>query len=262
MVVQQDLRYAEVGKRPLSFDLFRADDSSTLPLVVMIHGGGWISGDRYDFLEEAQVFAAAGFAAATVEYRLAPLHPYPAAVADVMAFVRYARGNAAELGIDPERIGAMGVSAGGHLAAMLGVAGKRPTADDHTSGGETRRIQAVVDLCGITDITHPEGRHFPVAWEFLRQFMGCAYSGNEETWREASPLCHVTPEAASFLIMHGREDDIVPLEQSHRLKEALEGAGVQADLHVLPGEGHGFTHPTWLELRGVALEFLSNKLRV
>ena len=156
MIVLPNQVYAEPGGIPLTFDFFRPDNGVP-PLLVFLHGGGWISGDKSMYREEAVWFAERGFACACISYRLAPLHPFPCAVEDALAFVRYARNEAEELQIDANRIGAMGNSAGAHLAAMLGVL--------------PDRVQAVADVCGITDLTNPRDVHLPIAMAFLEQFM-------------------------------------------------------------------------------------------
>src|SRR5436190_24123355 len=103
-MLQLEPIYASPGGIPLRYDFLRPAAPGIHPLIVFIHGGGWISGDRTDFRTVADVFVKQGYAAALIQYRLAPLHPFPAAVEDVQAFVRYARENAEELGIDPNRI--------------------------------------------------------------------------------------------------------------------------------------------------------------
>ncbi|MBX7133638.1 MAG: alpha/beta hydrolase [Fimbriimonadaceae bacterium] len=245
MIVLPNQVYAEPGGIPLTFDFFRPDNGVP-PLLVFLHGGGWISGDKSMYREEAAWFAERGFACACISYRLAPLHPYPSAVEDALAFVRYARAEAEELQIDANRIGAMGNSAGAHLAAMLGVL--------------PDRVQAVVDVCGITDLTNPRDVHLPIAMAFLEQFMGCSHDGNEAKWAEASPITHVNPASAPFLIIHGDMDDVVPLEQSRSFHSRLGQAGVSSELKIMPGEGHSFSWEAWVAIRELSLKFFEREL--
>lgn len=242
MIVLPNQEYARPGGLPLSYDLIRPD-TGVPPLVVFIHGGGWISGDRSMYRDEAIWLAEKGYACALVDYRLAPLHPYPAAVDDVCTFLAFARREHEDLQIDPQRIVSFGNSAGGHLASMMGVLGPD-------------RANAVVSLSGISDLTNPDDAHLPIAMAFLEQFMGCSYVGNEDRWREASPMTHVTPEAPPFLIMHGDLDDIVPLTQSERLRDHLSAQGVPVEFGRLAGEGHSFTWEGWKRIRERYVGFL------
>jgi acetyl esterase/lipase len=246
---QFDQVYAEPNGIPLRFDLFRPDSAGLAPLVVCIHGGGWISGEKEGMHEVAQLLARRGFAAACPQYRLAPLHPFPAAVEDVLAFVTFARANSEELGLDPQRFASLGNSAGGHLAAMAGL-----------SKYADSRVQAVVDICGISDLTDPHSQHFPVSLGFLEQFMAQPFEGNEELYRLASPLYQVEPNAADFLLVHGEQDDIVPFGQSVALQEALKKVGADVRLHILPNEGHALSWDGWKYTERALLEFLEEKL--
>lgn len=241
----------------LRYDFFRPEGEGPFPLLVFIHGGGWISGDKSDFRDEALWFTEQGFATACIQYRLAPVHPFPAAIVDCQRFVQFARQESREFGIDPDRLGAFGSSAGGYLATMLGLLGEpiRPT-----GLGADPRVQAVVDFCGITDLTHPRERHFPIAWSFLEAYVGGPWSECPERWEEASPIRYVDAGAAPFAIFHGLEDDVVPIEQSRELAARLRDAGVPVELHEFPGEGHGFSWPSYLRAREIALRFLRTHL--
>lgn len=248
-VIQRNLSY-DPDLRARQFDFMRPAGEDVVPLVVLIHGGGWISGDRSSFESELPFFVEQGLACATISYRLAPLYPFPAAVSDVLAFLAHARTHAAELGIDPSGIVVMGNSAGGHLACMAGLC-----TTDPATGETVQPANGVVSICAITDLRQPETNHFPVAASFLEQFMGGWIGGQEDKWALASPICHVAEGAPPFLIFHGTEDSIVPTAQSQHLYAALCQAGVPAELHVLPGEEHGFTYDAWMKMRDMAAEF-------
>jgi acetyl esterase/lipase len=205
-----------------------------------------MSGDKTMYRDEAAWLAPQGFACACISYRLAPEHRFPAAVADAQSFVAHARANAEELAIDPQKIVAFGNSSGGHLACMLGLCEKYMGVDKPTTDW---RANAVVDICGITDLTDPDAKHFPIAWYFLEQFLGGPYQGFERIYAEASPVTHIGNRKVPFLIVHGDQDDIVPLDQSGRLYEALKKAEFEVSLHVLTGEAHAFSYDAWLEIR-------------
>ena len=252
-----DQVYSSPSGVPLRFDLLAPESSEPLPLVICVHGGGWISGDKEDMHEIVSLLAANGYAAAAPAYRLAPLYPFPCAVQDVMAFVRYARANAGELNIDASRIASLGNSAGGHLASMLGVLDRLP---DEAADAPPARVQAVVDLCGISDVDDPRVQENPIAWSFLERLMEVPHEGNEEKYRLASPVSHVDAHTAPFLIIHGEADDIVPIEQSERMAAALRGHQVPVEFISLPDEGHGFSPQAWPLLVQNALEFLGRTI--
>jgi acetyl esterase/lipase len=254
----RDEVYSSPAGVALHFDLLAPESSHPLPLVVCIHGGGWISGDKGDMDDIVSLFASNGYAAAAIDYRLAPLYPFPAPVLDSLNFVRYARANAAELNIDPNRIASFGNSAGGHLASMLGVLDRlAPHEDESMTSG---RVQAVVDLCGISDVNDPQVQHNPIAWSFLEHLMEVQYAGNEDRFKAASPVSHVDKHSAPFLIIHGEEDDVVPIDQSERMAAALRGHSVPVEFIRMTGEGHAFTYEAWPFLAQAALDFLGKTL--
>lgn len=252
-----DQVYSSKGGVSLRFDMLSPEGDGPHPLVVCLHGGGWISGEKSDIHEIVSLLAGQGFAAAAPQYRLAPLYPFPAAVLDAMAFVRYARENHQELNIDAKRIGSMGNSAGGHLASMLGVLDRLPGEEPETPSA---RVQAVVDLCGISDVNDPRVQHNPIAWSFLEQFMEVGFEGNEDRYRLASPVSHVDSHAAPFVIFHGDADDVVPVDQSERMAAALRGHQIEVDYHCLPGEGHSFSYKSWPFIAQTAVQFLKRHL--
>lgn len=250
-MVLRDQKYPVEGGS-LSFDLIRPNGEGPFPLVVFLHGGGWISGDRTMYRDEAVWLAPQGYACACIEYRLAPLYPFPTPVADAQAFVQFARSNAAELAIDPEQITAMGNSAGGHMALMLGLCPNRLDATDAT----IEPVNSVVAICPISDMEAPTDVHFPIAMSFLEQFMDGPYSGNEETWRRASPVSYLDQCRGRFLVLHGSDDDVVPVDQSRRLFERMRALECDIKYVELPGEMHSFTYPGWERIRSEVLAFL------
>ena len=225
-----DQPYSEQDGVTLQYDLLRPDTQDVLPLVICIHGGGWISGCKEDAREFAIGLAKHGFAAACPSYRLAPLHPYPAAIEDVRSFARFVRQEADAWMIDPGRIGSIGLSAGGHLSAMLGL-----------STDPMERVEAVVDISGLTDLTRPNEQHFPIAWGFLEQFMGVPYDGNEKLWESASPLWQLREGLPPFYVIHGVDDDVVPVAQSDVFVSALKRLGNTVEYLRVPGEDHGYS---------------------
>ena len=210
------------------------------PAVICIHGGGFRAGKREGYDGLCMRLAQHGYVAMTVSYRLAPKYPFPAAIHDVKAAVRWARANAAKYHIDPARIGVTGGSAGGHLAQFLGVTGD--VKEFEGSGGnadQSSKVACVVNVYGPSDFTRSYGKSVDAA-EVLPLFLG----GNLETARpqhiRASPLNWVTPNAAPTLCIHGTDDRYVAHEQAEWMVDRLRACGVEADLLTLPGAGHGF----------------------
>src|SRR5262249_6846987 len=181
-----------------------------------------------------------GYVAITITYRLAPKYPFPATVHDVKAAVRWARAHAGKYGINPERIGVMGGSAGGHLAQFLGVTADVKEFDGAGGNAEqSNKVACVVNFYGPSDFTKSYGKSVDAA-EVLPLFLGGDMDKARPKHVRASPLYWVTPNAAPTLCIHGTEDKYVAHEQAVWLVEKLKAAGVEADLLTLPGAGHGF----------------------
>lgn len=223
-----DQPYGSAGSAALRYDAILAEGNK-VPAIVCIHGGGWVSGESSDMHDVAEYFSEKGFAAFCPQYRLAPLYPYPAAIQDIEHMLLFLRENADQLNILPDSIGVIGNSAGGHLSAMAGL-----------SVNEAARANAVVDICGLTDLTNVKENHPPISWDFISQFMAGAPT-EDPRWIEASPIYRIVEGAPPFMIFHGEEDDVVYVDQSIRFHRALFDAGVDAKIELLPGEGHSFT---------------------
>ncbi len=210
------------------------------PTVLCIHGGGFRAGKRDSYDALCVKLAERGYVAATMTYRLAPKHKFPAAVHDTKAAVRWLRANAATYKINPDKIGVTGGSAGGHLAQFLGVTADVPQFEG--KGGnpaQSSRVNCVVNVYGPSDFTKSYGKSVD-AHEVLPLWLG----GNLETARvihiQSSPLYWVTPNAAPTLCIHGTEDKYVAHEQAVWLIDKLKAATVEAELLTLEGAGHGF----------------------
>ncbi len=241
---EKEVEYSNPADQHLKLTLCRPKQIDGLaPAVVFIHGGGWSGGHRDRWQGACEELARRGFVAVTVTYRLAPAFPFPAAVEDVQAAVRWLRANAERLKINPTRIGAAGDSAGGHLAQCLGVGVDTrlaaPPPADHPSGAgdQPTRVQCVVNIYGPNDMTRMKGPHVDGV---LKNFLGGDVEAARHRYVLASPFDWVTPEAAPTLIIHGTKDDIVPYEQATIMQERLKGVNVEVELLTLEGAGHGF----------------------
>lgn len=246
--VETDIVYATVDDVDLTLDLYLPASTGPHPAIVLVHGGGWRAGDKSSWNDEALRFAEDGYVGISINYRLAPAHPFPAAVEDTKAAVRWLRSHAAELGVDPLRIGAIGGSAGGHLVAMLGLTdgseGLEGTSGDLTISS---RVQVVVDYFGPSDLTRTGRLQDPAVVAFLG---GTCAEKPFACWK-ASPVNYVSPDDPPFLIVHGTGDPRVPFVQSVLLRDALRAVGVEVDLLALEGAGHGW--PTGSEYYETAL---------
>lgn len=246
--VRAGLPYAALpGSRPLELDLWLPPEHpEPAPVALFLHGGGWQSGSRHQTgpalagmrpspFERA---ARAGIAVASADYRLSGEARWPAQLHDAKAAVRWLRARASELGIDPRRIAAWGESAGGHLAALLGL-----TADDHALEGEIGVTGPSSAVCGVIAWYAPTDLSAAAAGPARRDTPEARLLGSEPAAvpgiaRQASPVSHVTPAAPPFLLLHGAADRLVPWQQSQRLHQALAAAGCTAELTVYDGAGH------------------------
>jgi acetyl esterase/lipase len=251
--------YGEAGGKSLLLDVYRPAGLKTIrPGVILIHGGGWVEGDKSAMRDMANKFAKAGYVAISVGYRLAKddASRYPAQVDDVRRAVRWVRANANRLGVDPNRLGAFGPSAGGHLVAMLGTT-------DEPEQGVSSRVTCVVDCCGPSDFTDKSSPALgPVIAHLVPNLFGKTRLQAPDAYKDASPVHHADARSAPTLIIHGTADDIVPIDQSRRLRDALQKAGVEVKLVEIPGEGHVFQKPGSGELLlKETLEFLGRHLK-
>ena len=253
--VDKDIVYREAAGEQLKFDFYRPvkTDDGPSALVVVIHGGAWMSGKRQDMDALCQAIAKEGMAAATVSYRLAPKHRWPAMLEDVQAAVRFFRANAAEFAVDPDRIGAAGGSAGGHLALLLGFT-------DAPAAGTSSRVQAVFNIFGPTDLSQDFDPQ--IADQVAFAVIGKKYADAGEEVRKFSPLSYVGKESSPVFTIHGSEDKLVPVKQAERLREALKEAGVESETVIVEGMGHAvdMTKPGVPQAMESGVKFLKKRL--
>ncbi len=239
LLSESAVAYAQADPQQV-MDIVRPREPGRRPAILAIHGGGFRAGSRKGYEATCVTLAQHGYVCATADYRLAPAAPFPAAVHDVKAAVRYLRANAPRLGIGPDKIGVMGGSAGGHLALFLGVTGNVPEFEgDGPNKGESSRVAAVVDYFGPSDLTKSYGRSVDAA-EVLPLFLGGDLAHARAMHLRASPLNWVTPDAAPTLAIQGTKDRYVNYEQSVWMIERLLAVGVAAELESIEGADHGF----------------------
>ncbi len=248
MTVVSDLVYASPNGSPQALDVYRPKTPGSPPLVVLVHGGGWSSGDKQGYRQVATRLTKAGYVAASVNYRLVPAeggNTFPTQISDVRCAVRWLRAHATEHGIDASRVGALGGSAGAHLVAMLGVGDAASGLDDGTCPAELA-AQPVSVKAVVGDYTPTDFRD-PKVWADNKNggsgvvdMLGSAIEDAPAVAALASPITHVSASSAPFFLAHGTADTTVPVEQSRTFRTALQGAGGKVTLIELPGVGHGF----------------------
>ncbi|NIB99278.1 alpha/beta hydrolase [Halobacterium sp. R2-5] len=267
----EGLTYAERDSGELKLDLYLPDSEEPTPLVVFVHGGGWLVNTRKDTPDLEEYFVSRGYAMATVDHRLSeipedvdpiispspdnpvPRGTFPDHIVDVKAAIRWLRGHADEYNLDPERVATWGSSSGSHLAVLAGTAGDVEEIEGDVYDiektvypGESGRVQAVVGWYTPTDFLKMDpqldGKGFshdaPNSPESL--LVGGQITENEELVERADPITYVDPDDPPFLLMHGRQDVTVPYQQSTILYDALSEACVDTTYYELHDLGHGF----------------------
>lgn len=256
---------------PLHLDLMVPEPSpaAAVPAVIYLHGGGWRAGTRREGWAPwlSPLLAAHGFVAANVSYRLTDQAPFPAQIHDVKAAVRFLRANAATYGIDGDRIGVWGDSAGGHLASLLGVGGPASLEGPCGWPSESSAVQAVVTRCAPADFDWTlTGDN-----EIISALFGGAPRQRPDLVRTAGPVHHVAAGQAvpPFLIVHGTRDETVPFASAEAFASALRNAGADVTFHPVEGVHHNllpdelapWTDHPWTDLGEQALHFFDRHLR-
>ena len=240
VTTENDVVYSKVGDNELKLDIARpAEGDGPFPAVFVIHGGAWRQGNKSDTRPALAEFAKRGYVAVSPQYRFCPKERFPAQVHDAKAAVRWIKAHAKDYKVDPMRIGAMGFSAGGHLALMLGLTAPADGLEGEISeGSPDSKVQAVVNYFGPTDLAANDFPDFTKP--LIRDFIGGPASDKPEETAKASPLTHVSKDDAPVLTFHGTKDPLLPHSQAVKLADALTAAGVPGRVELLVGEGHGW----------------------
>ena len=243
-----DLTYAKYGDRSLEMDVYRPKGvRGALPAVVCIHGGGWAKGNRTSHGKIARALATRGYVAATLSYRLSGEAPFPAAIQDCKAAVRFLRANANELGIAADKIGAIGLSAGGHLTALLATShGVDELEGEGGNPSFTSRIQAAVPMGAQTDFLSERTREVSKERQIWKQFMGGSLQERPKAYRLASPLEHLDKDDPPCLFITGETDDA----STHAIKfrKRMTELKIPSGIEVIEGAPHGFlTKQVWFD---------------
>lgn len=254
-----DVAYCTMDGLPQKMDLYFPEAGGPWPALVYVHGGSWMHGDKSEAGLFARTMTAQGYLVVSLNYRLYPGAQFPAMIQDVKCAVRALRANAPAYNLNPDRIGAVGVSAGGHLVGLLGTTTAEAGWDVGEYLEQSSRVQAVIAMAGVMDLS----RDFPNTDIEAMKRIGFG----EHNVVEASPISHVTPDDPPFLLIHGDRDELVPVEQSQLMYDRLLQTGVPAQLVVVQNAGHSMigpsetTTPSLGEIDQIISDFLAKHLK-
>ncbi len=285
-----DLPFATADGVQLRLDFLAPSGPGPHPCVVCLHGGAWKGGSRKDLSRPArwadfgpagaliradagplfthdggpsllELLANKGYAAASVSYRLAPRYKFPAQIVDATTAVRHLKANATRLHIDPERIAVVGFSSGGHLASLLATVGDRvPAFNGPLYPDQSNRVKAAVNFFGPADLTLYEESP-GLEQTTLKPLFGGDPVTRHHRYVEASPFSQVTADCPPFLHLHGTADMLVPIVHTERLHARMKDAGVESELVVFKGKGHGWFGPELNDSLELTLKFLNRHLK-
>jgi len=218
-----DVVYNSIDSRELHLDAFYKKGKKPQPAVVLIHGGGWKSGNKLQMKIFAQEIASKGYSCFAVEYRLSPEAKYPAAIFDVKNAIKYIKANARKFNVNVDKVAVLGCSSGGQIAALIGTTNNNLEFESVSAINENAKVQAIIDLDGILAFKHPESEEGKVAGLWL----GGTYDEKPEIWNQASALNHVSASTPPILFINsdmprfhaGRTDMISKLNSYHIYSE-------------------------------------------
>jgi acetyl esterase/lipase len=253
----KDVEFARAGGESLTLDAHVPEGKGPFPAVVIVHGGAWVRGDKQSYVPPLfEPLARAGFAWFTINYRLAPKHPYPAAVDDVVAALRWVRAHAKQYKVDTKRLALVGESAGGHLVSLVGA-----------RYGRKLGLAAVVPFYAPHDMEY-RARSAKQVSDPVKSFFGVTEL-NEAAFarlREASPITYVRRDMPPYLLIHGTKDEQVPYEQSPRMCDKMNQAGARCELFPVEGAPHGIgpweKNPAFQAYKQKLIEWLKQTLNV
>ncbi|WP_395739087.1 alpha/beta fold hydrolase [Prosthecobacter sp.] len=261
---QTDIEYAKVGEVSLKLDLHRPPGENP-PLLVYVHGGGWRAGSKED-VPVVDLYDK-GYAIASVDYRLSTQAPFPAQVHDIKAAIRFLRANAGKYHVNAGKIAILGSSAGGHLAALVGVSNGSKELEGKVGEhlDQSSDVQVIVSYFGASNLETILAQSTPKGLEFripaLKLLLGDTPDKKPELARLASPVAHLDKKDPPLLLIHGDADPQMPPQQSQELAKAYEALGLPVTLIVMPGSRHGGAEFYDEERTAIVTKFLDKVLR-
>jgi len=249
LTVVRDLNYAGTEEPRQTLDVYvpKTPPGKPLPLLVFIHGGGWENGNKDNFGPMiAPLIGDGAFIGASINYRLTDKGIFPAQIHDCKAAIRWLRAHAKDYGIDKDKIGVFGISAGGHLVSLLGTSGDVKEMEGTVGGNldQSSRVSCVIDFCGPSNFPTFPGKGSVIDSEkpgtAVTKLFGGPMSQHMDLARAASPVTYATKDDPPFLIIHGTKDNLVPYDQAVEFNKSLQDAGVSATLLTGQNGGHVF----------------------
>jgi acetyl esterase/lipase len=239
-----DVQYCTGAGKSLLMDVFipKSRIRTPTPAVLWIHGGGWERGDK-NGNSGAQLLANEGFVTASLFYRLSGDSPFPADIEDCKCAIRFLRANASKYGIDPDRIGVAGASAGGHLAELVATADQ--SAGLEGDGGWpniSSKVLAASAYYGASDFTVGAMQFQHHTGQVIVKLFRGTEKEKPELYRKASPIFYISKDDPPLLLVHGQKDDLVPFDQSVRMADAYRQAGLPVEFIAVENAGHDFAH--------------------
>lgn len=262
----EDQRYCDSEGRAGLCDVYSpttAAPKAGFPVVVVVHGGGWISGDKWTLEGYSRMLAQNGMVAVTINYRLAPAHKFPAQVDDVRQALLWVKANAKRLSLDLSRLGLFGYSAGGHLSALVASLADEPIEVQASASRWDSTDQKWKQLPAIRAVCAGgppcDFRSYSKENKSLSYFLGGSRGEKPAVYQAASPAAHVSKNDPVTQIIHGEKDLIVPIKESREFHQAQVAAGIDSRMLVVTGQGHmvTFINP---KTRKQLLEFFSDVL--
>jgi acetyl esterase/lipase len=252
LIFSIDLVYDIIDSRELHLDAYYIKGKKANPAVVLIHGGGWKSGDKSQMKIYAQELAIKGYSCFTIEYRLSPEAQYPAAILDVKNAIKYIKANAKKFNVNPDKVAILGCSSGGQMAALIGTTNNNLGYESASVINENASVQAIIDLDGILAFKHPESEEGKAASLWL----GGSYEEKPEIWKQASALNHVSASTPPILFINsdmtrfhaGRTDMI----------SKLNSYNIYSEVKYIPNSPHSFWffNPWFQPMVKYTVEFL------
>ena len=254
VTVHRDLPFHETPARTLRLDLFEPAESGPRPTLLFVHGGAFVEGDKDQLAGYAREFAERGYVTAACQYRLADEATFPAALVDVKAAIEWLRTEGEGYGVDSRRIGAVGWSAGANLAALAAVTADEPGFEPETYPGASSELAAVVGYAGVYDFERWDDDPDPNV-----AYLGGTHEERPTAYELASPIGQATFETPPTLLVHGVDDETLPIEQSESFHRSLD-ALTEAEFEPLDGAGHAFPVESFDETVDRTARFLGTQL--
>jgi len=241
-ITENNIIYGKIGAKELGMNMVTLDnEKKNKPAVIIIHGGGWEAGSKEDAMWMAYDMANLGFTAFSISYRLTGDAPYPAQIEDCKTAVRFVRANAEKFNINPDKIGAYGHSAGGHLASMLGVLPDRKYEGDLGNKTTSSAVQAVINNVGPVDLEYYKeinGTPAIIRENNFPKLFGKNKEGMDYWIKEASPITFVSEKSVPHIVLYGTDDDLVPYKQGYPFVEKMKQNKIYCEFRVIEDGGH------------------------